>query len=353
MSVAFISGDFTIGTDGQMRPGGCGYYRCILPMLVCGQRAQAGRQAWDPLMGFGIKEAQDTGIFGFNNVMLKLMMLRWTPKQISLAQNLGQRVYCDIDDFYKGLTPANRAYEETHADTSKIQNRDHYEKVIDAVDVLTVSTPFLLDYYQQQRDNVVMVRNGVNMHQFTPVTQNRKPVIGWTGHIGYRNNDLEQLQEWLPDFLEENDLYFHHAGYDPTAPSFADVTGINPDRLTTSPMLPIDQYANSFKFDLGIVPLSDIPFNHAKSNIKGLEYISAGIPFVASDLPEYRLLHEDGVGILAATTFDWQQQMNTLLDYQYRLQAIRQQRQIVVSKWSIEARAAEWQAVFSPDNSLQ
>lgn len=346
MSVAFISGDFRI-IDGRLVPGGCGYYRCILPMLVCGQRAHAGLEAWDPIRGFGIKDTESTGVFGFSNVMLKLMMLRWTPKQIELAQRLEQRTYCDIDDFYQGLTPANRAYTETHADINKVQNRDHYEKVIDAVDVLTVSTPFLLDYYSQRRDNVVMVRNGVNMNQFTPVTHNQRPRLGWTGSTAYRNNDLELLKDWLPDFLEDHDLTFHHNGASPDTPSFADVTGINPKRLTTSPLSSIERYPEGFQFDIGLIPLNNIPFNEAKSNIKGLEMMAAGIPFIASDLPEYRILHQDGVGLLATSPEEWVTQVTNLFDYDYRKREAKRQRQIVKERWSIEARSADWKSVFA------
>lgn len=346
MSIAFISSDFRI-VDGRLTTGGCGYYRCILPMLVSGQRSHAGLEAWDSMRGFGIKDTGTTGIFGFTHVMLKLMMLRWTPRQVELAQNLGQRVYCDIDDFYQGLTPANKAYADTDAKQNKIQNRDHYERVIDAVDVLTVSTPFLLDYYSQRRDNVVMVRNGVNMNQFTPVQQNRKPVLGWTGATDYRNNDLEQLREWLPDFLEEHDLTFHHAGHSPDAPSFAEITGIDPRRVTTSPLVPIDLYPTGFRFDIGVIPLNDIPFNHAKSNIKGLEMVAAGIPFIASDLPEYRVLHEDGVGLLATTPDEWVAQATSLLPQSHRNREAARQRAIVKERWSIESRAEEWRGVFT------
>lgn len=346
MSIAFISSDFKI-INGRLTPGGCGYYRCILPMLVCGQRAHAGQEAWDATRGFGIKDTSNTGIFGFTNVMLKLMMLRWTPRQIELAQNLGQRIYCDIDDYYQGLTPANKAYTETHSEQNKVQNRDHYEKVIQTADILTVSTPFLYDYYSKQRNNVYMIRNGVNTRQFTPVTQNKRPVLGWTGATDYRNNDLEQLRDWLPDFLEEHDLRFHHAGHNPDAPSFAELTGINPRRVTTSPMTIIDLYPEGFQFDIGIVPLNDIPFNHAKSNIKGLEYAAAGIPFVASDLPEYRLLHEDGVGLLATSPENWATQITNLMDWEYRKKEAKRQRQIVTERWSIEARGPEWKALFA------
>lgn len=311
-------------------------------MAVTGNR-HLGTPVFDPMRGFGVKDTYNTGLFGFDTVVLKLIMSRWTPKQIELAQKLGQRIIVDIDDYYQGLTPANKAYEITHPEQNKKTNREHYEKVIAAADLITVSTPFLLDYYSNLYPNVRMIRNGVNMAQFKPVTQReRKPVFGWAGSTEYRNNDLEQLREWLPDFLEEHNLKFHHAGHLESAPSLAEITGISSRRITTSPLVPITGYAAGFKFDIGIVPLNNIPFNEAKSNIKGLEYSAAGIPFIASDLPEYRLLAEDGVGVLATTAEEWRTAATAFLDYHYRKRTAKRALETLPNRWTIEARAKEW-----------
>lgn len=347
MAIGFLSRDFN-GRFPHITPAGCTYYRCYLPMAVCGQRSRLGMPAWDSGRGYGVLESNNTGIFGFDTIVLKLIMDRWAPKQIEIAQSLGQQIIVDIDDFHDGLTPANKAYHATDPEINKQANREFYSKVIAAADAVTVSTPFLLDHYSKQRDNVYMVRNGVNMHQFEPRKhRSTKPVLGWAGAVSYRNGDLEQLRDWLPALLEEHDLIFHHAGHDPEAPSFAEVVGIDPQRVTTSPIVPIYEYANGLQFDIGIVPLSDIPFNHAKSNIKGLEYAAAGIPFVASPLPEYRLLHEDGVGLLAATPNEWSAQVSTLLDYKTRKRVAAIARDTVSRNWSIETRAPEWIKVFS------
>ena len=344
--IGFLTRDFN-GKFPNITPAGCAYYRCYLPMACFGHHAFLGWPAWDPAQGFGIKDTSVTGVFGFKIVVLKLIMDVTTPRQIEIAQRLGQKIVVDIDDFHEGLTPANRAYHVTDPEYNKKSNREYYKQVIAAADAVTVSTPFLLDHYRKHRDNVYMIRNGVNTFQFTrkKVTSN-KPVIGWAGAVAYRNNDLEQLSSWLPDFLEEHDLYFHHAGADPNAPTFAEVTGISPVRLTTSPLCTIGDYAAGLKFDIGLVPLNDIPFNEAKSNIKGLEYAAAGIPFVASPLPEYRVLHEDGVGLLADTPADWAHQVGMLLDYKTRKRTAAISHRIVSEKWSIEQRAHDWAAMF-------
>jgi len=346
MATAFITNDYS-GKFPYMVPGGCAYYRCLLPMSVAGVKGRMGLPAWDANQGFGVKETENTGIFGFTTVVLKLIMNRWTPKQIELAQKLGQKIIVDVDDYHEALTPANAAYNATDPEKNKVANRDFYQQVIEAADMVTVSTPFLYDIYSQQRNNVYMIRNGVSMRQFERRKQtSQKPVFGWTGATNYRNNDLEQLREWLPDFLEEHDLYFHHAGHQDKTPLFAEVTGIATRRVMTSPLTHINDYASGFKFDVGIVPLNDIPFNHAKSNIKGLEYMAAGIPFIASDLPEYRVLHETGVGVLATTADEWKEAASRFLDYKTRKQASAIGWSIVNKDWSIEARAKEWNEVL-------
>lgn len=349
MSIGFLTNDWIrTSLNDQIIPGGCTYYRCYLPATVSGQRANLGRPVWDPMRGFGVLEQQGVGMFGFKKIMLKLMMDRWTPRQIELAHNLGQTIYTDIDDHFDGLTEANVAHAMTDPAKNKRTNRDHYQRVIELADHVTVSTPFLYEYWSQRRGNVTMVRNGVNLRQFRPYKIiNRKPVIGWVGVTGYRNNDLEMLNEWLPDFLEEHDLQFHHAGHDADHPPFTDIVHINPVRVTTSPTVTIFDYDRILNFDIGLVPLNNIPFNEAKSNIKGLEYAAKNIAFVASDLPEYRLLHEDGAGLLASNPQQWRTQVETLMDFTTRKKATRQAYDTVSQRWSIEARAAEWQAVFS------
>lgn len=346
MTIAFITRDYN-GTFPNIIPAGCAFYRCLLPMSVAGQKARMGMPAWDPAKGFGIRETENTALFGFDTVLLKLIMDRWAPTQIDIAKSLGQRVIIDIDDYHEGLTPANKAYGTTHPEHNRRANREYYAQTIDKADTLVVSTPFLYDHYTQKHPDVRLVRNGVNMVMFPKrKTSGMKPVIGWAGAIEYRNNDLEQLREWLPAFLEEHDLRFHHAGHDPEAPSFAEIVGIPEWRVTTSPIVFIHEYPNSLQFDIGIVPLNDIPFNHAKSNIKGLEYAASGIPFVASALPEYRVLSESGVGLLAETSDQWVSQLTSLLDFKTRKRAAATNHAIVGREWAIEARAEEWQDVF-------
>lgn len=346
MTTAFLTNDFVSTGTGLMVPGGCAYYRCYLPATTIG--GHLGRPTYDPHRGFGLRETKHTGMFGFDTVSLKLIMDKWTPTFMSNAKRIGQRFVVDIDDHYEGLTEANIAHAITDPEKNKRTNREHYKRVIDTADLLTVSTPFLLDWHSRDHDNVVMVRNGIDTALYTPHKHlNRKPVIGWAGVTAFRNNDLEQLNKWLPDFLKEHDLQFMHAGADPTYPDITTHLNIPDERVIRIPTVTIDRYPSMLQFDIGLVPLNDIPFNHAKSNIKGLEYAAAGIPFIASDLPEYRLLHETGAGLIARTADDWHQHATNLLDFDYRKRVAKQGRDTVSQHWTIQHRAHEWQAALT------
>jgi hypothetical protein len=319
-------------------------------MQAVGVEARMGLPAWTGEEGFGVVESPTRAQFGFDVIVLKLLMHRQVPAQMRIAQALGQKIVVDVDDFYADLPESNMAFRATDPAANRITNRDHYLSIIRQADRVTVTTPFLKTHYSQFHDDVIMVRNGILPEQFTvrPV-RDRKPVIGWVGGIPWRGGDLETLRAWLPDFLEQHDLMFHHAGHadsipglDERVPSFADVVGIPAHRMTTSPLKTIDKYHELFSFDIGLIPLNDIPFNHAKSNLKGLEYSAAGIPFVAQDLPEYQRLHDLGVGRVARGPEDWAREVGALLDYRTRKKDARVNRERVVKNESIMARESDW-----------
>jgi glycosyltransferase involved in cell wall biosynthesis len=97
------------------------------------------------------------------------------------------------------------------------------------------------------------------------------------------------------------------------------------------------------KMDVGIVPLRDVEFNHAKSYLKGLEYGAAGIPFIAQALPEYQLLADSGVGRVATTPDEWLGHMEELLDPKVRLEERDKNFQLISEKFSMKQRGYDWE----------
>lgn len=347
MRMAFISEDF-IPAHGKLYPGGCTYYREMLPRNAAGQGSKFGPPAWSGEVGFGVQISKTQAQFGFDTVMMKMMFSRWTPDQMRAAQQLGQRLIVDVDDHYDGLHDDNRAKETTDPEVNKIKNRDYHREVISLADVVTVTTPFLYEYYKPIAKRVVMIRNGINPNQFLPNKQlNRKPVIGWIGSMGWRSGDIETTREWLPDFLAQHDLMFYHGGHMEGVKSFSEASGVPDERIATLNAVSLSTYHGLFGLlDIGLVPLTDIDFNEAKSTVKGLEYAASNIPFVASALPEYRLLANQGVGRVSVSPDDWVRHLTELLDWKTRKKEAAVQRQRVLEHHTIVQRAHEWKSLF-------
>lgn len=353
--IGFVAEDLLLD-NGVLRPSGCSYYRCLLPKNVLHQEMSAfGPPAFTAEHGFGVRLNKTTAEFGFDTIVMKMLMSRWVPKHMQIAQDLGQKIIVDVDDHYDFIHDDNIASKNTDPENNAIRNREHYRAVIQQADLVTVSTPELYNYYKDQVRDIRLVRNGINPDQFTKRdVKNRKPVLGWAGAMNWRSGDAETARAWLPELLEEHDLMFHHAGHMPDSPKFWEKAGVPEERMILSPMKPLHKYADMLDFDIGVVLLSDIPFNRAKSTIKGLEYAATNIPFVAQGLPEYARLAELGVGRVANSPAEWKQHITELLDYKTRKREAAIQRNLVIKEHSIQARAHEWKAIFEEgiDNIL-
>lgn len=68
-----------------------------------------------------------------------------------------------------------------------------------------------------------------------------------------------------------------------------------------------------YQFDIGVMPLTDTPFNRAKCAFKAIEYMACGVPVVASPVGENSVVIENGKnGFLARTTEEWIHAFKTL-----------------------------------------
>ena len=352
-TACFLTFDWAFGTD-PLEPNGCAWYRCILPSRELKNHeweTGVGFPGWNDQHGFGMLIPGDRAIHGWDIIIFKLIMLKNIAEKREEAQKLGQKIVVDIDDWFEGLEKTNLAYTMTDPEKNSENNRDHYLDIIYNADAIITSTPFLYDFYKNEKGmkNVFMVRNGIDLPRWKQRRDHSLglPTVGWVGATPWRSKDLETMQPWFAQFLEKNHLKFHHSGNIKNANAAADQLGIPRSVKTTKePMKVISQYPELFrKVDIGIVPLNNIGFNHAKSTIKGLEYAAAGVPFIASYSPEYALLEEKGVGRVANNPQEWMAHLEELLDPRVRKQDVERNLENLKSQ-TMEARGQDWPDVL-------
>jgi glycosyltransferase involved in cell wall biosynthesis len=302
--------------------------------------------------GFGILIPDEKAIHGWDIVVLKLIMLNRVVDQVTEARKKGQKIVVDIDDHMEALESTNLAFKTTNPDTNPNNNRDHYNKIIEQADALIMSTPFLKDYYQKKYPDkpIFVVRNSIDIDRWhmRKDKSGNFPTVGWVGATPWRSGDLETLNPFFGEYLTKNNLRFHHSGHIINAPSVKMQIGIDEKYYTSEPMKPIMTYPELFKkMDIGIVPLRDVEFNHAKSFIKGLEYTAAGIPWIAGWSPEYEYITSHGIGRLARTPDDWLSHLDELKNPKVRNIERQKNRLLLKELHSTEVKGLEWDQVFT------
>jgi glycosyltransferase involved in cell wall biosynthesis len=351
-TIGFLTTDWAWGTE-PLQPNGCAWYRCVLPGVelekrnwICG----VGIPAFNERDGFGMVTGNGKAVHGWDIIVFKLIMHKDALTNLARAQELGQKIVVDVDDFFDGLEPTNRAYEATDPEQYPDNNRAIYAEIIRRSFAIITSTQFLYDYYSKIHKNVFLVRNSIDEDRYLRIRKVRrnhtKTKIGWVGATPWRSGDLEELSEFIGNYIKLKNIRFHHSGHVGGSASAAEQLQIEQHLVSTSNLCPISDYPRMFEqIDIGIVPLKDVPFNHAKSFIKGLEYAAAGVPFIASDLPEYRYLFEAGIGRIANTEQDWIYHFEELLDKQLRDDEAKINRDLL-SEFSIKKRVSDWESVM-------
>lgn len=368
--VGIISHDWA----GPGYPGACLFHRCwqaAVEMIDHGYEvvlAREGAQHKDgsiwPRDGLGELAEVDVVVF---HVWMHQDVIDLTLR----AQAAGQVVIQDVDDWYWGLPNTNGSFYARHPKYNPTENWDHYKRAIRLADRVIVSTDYLAERMQGWNDDMIVVPNAINLarYQPEPVRDTRQPTVGYVGGTPWHSGDLETLKGVLGPFMEDHGLRFIHGGSVDARPTcFECGTGLHDlnvnvpecpvchcdprpkrasDQLGLPSSVPVEereivpvlQYPGIFQgMDIGIAPLSDRPFNHAKSACKLLEYSAAGVPWIASDVGPYTW---PGGGLHARNAKEWRRHLEQLLDPAER--ELQQRCQLdAAGPWDISFRWQAW-----------
>ena len=343
MKIGFGSSDWSRSVkDDQGHPvwGGAGWarlgqYASLLPFDIT-----VGSLAFHKGV-FGVADWDGNHHFDCDIIYMQRVMFEDVPNRILQARANGQVIINDLDDWYWGLSPSNGAWAGSHPKNNPKENVNHYKKVLAASTLVTVSTPYLAQRISEWVSRpIVLIPNFVDTAKFPIRTQaDGVPTVGWVGSTGHRSGDLEILKGILEPLVRSGSIRLHHSGHLEHAKTFASGVGVDDDLVSTLPMAAPSEYQNLFQFDIGLVPLSSAPFNQAKSAIKGLEYSSAAIPFIATNTQAYESLAEDGAGLIAAKPKHWISHLATLSDPAVRTELGAKYRQTVKDKYDISQGA--------------
>lgn len=280
-------------------------------------------------------------------IYVQRLMHQGLADHIRMARANGQKVVNDLDDWYWGLSTSNHAFMSSHPKSNPTENINHYKSVLNASDVVTVSTPYLADRIKRfVHCPIEVISNTVEVDRFIVKehTDSHTPTVGWVGSVNHRSNDIEILSGIVNPMYRSGDIRLQHSGHYPGSPTVASAWRLNDGDVKTVLATDPELYPSILTMDVGVAPLKDTPFNHAKSDIKLLEYSASGIPWVASALSSYTELVKDwGIGRTAKKPTQWISHLRALKDPDTRSaegKALREavwQRDIGVgTKWLVD-----------------
>lgn len=260
------------------------------------------------------------------------------PQMINIMRQNKIAVVVDMDDDMTSIHPGNQAYEMYRPRSGSPYSWKHATESCKLATLVTTTTRALQRTYAGHG-------RGMIIDNYVPaaVLGYPKPETGafaWAGNTFSHPNDPQVTAPAPQRLLDEGYNLKVISGKSKVRDAM---------RLREEPdytgSVGIEAWIQTIaeNCDVGMVPLACTAFNTAKSRLKGIEYMAAGVAWVASPREEYRKLHrESGCGLLADTPKQWYQHLKRLLDDEpERKEQVERGREYMKTQ-TIQANAWRW-----------
>lgn len=352
---------------------GIGQYRIVDPL---GELARQKRIDWlhnrfsntniyKTILPYSIDELQKKTVPAMKKILgnkspdLFLMQRYDNPFYFSLClsikKDLGVPVVQEVDDYVYDVpntNPGKLSYHERH----ELENLDPNDglmwqrKSLGHFDAYIVTTNFLKKYYENYGPTYICPNSiDLRKRQFGPHKKHKEIRLGFSASGGHQEGlwfiepVIDKLMAKYPNLV----FYYYGGLFDlfskkPYAKRVKIMRWANLDHYP--------KYLHDQDFDIAIAPLADRLFNRGKSNLRLLEYWSAGkYPVVASAVGPYKETIRDGVnGLLANERDEWFDKISMLIERpELRDKLGLAGYDTVVKDYNLEKNARIWERAFN------
>lgn len=239
------------------------------------------------------------------------VLKRWYSLKIALAILLGkwdtvfiQRIFINknlLEHLNSHSIPVIYDFDDAiFINSKRPQNREKTADMIRLADKVIISTVYLYEYCLNQGQKAEIIPSPVETERIRPSKKikDQTLTIGWIGSP-WTSVFLEVIEKPLKRLAEKYKFRFLTIG----ARTDYKILGIN---HIAKPWVFEDENENIAQMDIGLMPLPDTDWTRMKGGYKLLQYMSAGIPCVASPVGINQSIINPGInGYLASTEEEW------------------------------------------------
>lgn len=280
---------------------------------------------------FILPERSLQGAWQLLKMVISLLFFRKKNSLLVIQKVCSNRIYANILKLLVWWNPKNTLYDLDDAEYIR-QAPDSLHFFLQHCQAVQVGSQALKEYCQQFNSTVYIATSPVYQHAYHKTQKNDKLHIGWVGDVG-------NGQHLSRNFAHKRSLFeiLFPSLVALSFPIKLSIVGVkNQEDLPQIRAffeqcshveldIPLNLnwkkdnwlYEKICQFDVGVSPLVHHPFNEAKSAFKAKQYLSCGVPVIASDVGENKtFIHHQSNGFLASSKEDFAQFLQQIKDMQ-------------------------------------
>lgn len=269
---------------------------------------------------FVLPDRSKKGLFLFLKVFLKILFFRKKNSLIVIQKICSNRYYAKALKFLISIRTQNTLYDIDDAEYYR-QKTETLHFFLKKCQYVQVGSKALQTYCFSFNKNVKIATSPVYEHSQQKKHKNTKLHIGWLGDLGDGNAISKSFSHktnlftiFFPEIIKiKYPIKLSIIGVK-NPKDILDLKQYFDDYKQIELVVPTDLdwkndawvYAKVAEFDVGISPMVNHPFNQAKSAFKAKQYLSCGVPTIASDIGENKnfVLHQKN-GIICVDSVDF------------------------------------------------
>jgi len=204
-------------------------------------------------------------------------------------------------------------------------------------------TPYLDKFVRNYNTSTTDISSTINTYKYCAKVsydfKEHKPILGWSGSFS-TSKYLHLLTDVFRRLREKYDFKILVMGDDKFHIDGLDIEAI--------PWKEEHEVSTIARFDIGLYPLPNEEWVLGKSGLKALQYMSLGIPTVATAIGANHRVIDNGIsGFLVNTKEEWLQRLTLLLENQQIREDIGKAAAVrVENKYSINANRSTYVGIF-------